>query len=54
MAREARLSPASPRWDWLDDEVRAWRRAGLDIAVSLLEPGEAQDLDLGREAGTVQ
>ena len=41
---------ARPRGgDWLEDEVRGWRRAGLDIVVSLLEKDEATQLELDRE-----
>ncbi|MGH9838389.1 MAG: tyrosine protein phosphatase [Blastocatellia bacterium] len=36
--------------DWLEDEVRAWREAGIDVVVSLLEAKEAADLDLAQEA----
>ena len=36
--------------DWLDDEVSGWRRAGLDVIVSLLEKDEDAQLELGREA----
>jgi protein-tyrosine phosphatase len=44
---------ARPRGgDWLDDEVRAWRRAGLNVVVSLLETEEAAQLELDSE-GTV-
>jgi len=32
--------------DWLKDEGSGWRRAGIDVAVSLLEPHEASQLDL--------
>ena len=32
--------------DWLEDEVRAWRQAGLDVIVSLLEADEVTDLEL--------
>jgi hypothetical protein len=35
--------------DWLEDEVRSWRAAGLDIVVSLLTPGEVEEFDLGLE-----
>src|SRR5947209_2297365 len=42
---------ARPRGgDWLDDEALGWRRAGLDVIVSLLEEEEAAQLDLDREA----
>jgi protein-tyrosine phosphatase len=41
---------ARPRGgDWLDDEARGWRRAGLDVLVSLLEEEEAAELGLSRE-----
>ena len=36
--------------DWLEDEVRAWRKAGLDVVVSLLTRDEITDLDLDQEA----
>ncbi|MGA2149841.1 MAG: protein-tyrosine phosphatase family protein, partial [Bryobacteraceae bacterium] len=41
---------ARPRGgDWLDDEASGWRRAGLDVVVSLLEEQEAAQLGLERE-----
>jgi protein-tyrosine phosphatase len=41
---------ARPRGgEWLDQEMRAWRSAGVDIVVSLLEPAEAADLELADE-----
>jgi protein-tyrosine phosphatase len=30
--------------DWLSDEIAAWRAAGIDIVVSLLEPEEESQL----------
>jgi protein-tyrosine phosphatase len=36
--------------DWLEEEMAAWRRAGIDTVLSLLTPEEEQDLDLKREA----
>jgi protein-tyrosine phosphatase len=46
---------ARPRGgDWLDEEMAAWRRAGIDTVVSLLTPDEEQDLDLKREAHEVK
>jgi len=36
--------------DWLEDEVRAWRAAGLQIVVSLLTPEEAAEFDLQQQA----
>jgi len=44
---------ARPRGgDWLEDEAAAWRSAGVDVVVSLLEPDEAADLGLANESGT--
>jgi protein-tyrosine phosphatase len=41
---------ARPRGgDWLTDEVLAWRRAGINAIVDLLEPQEKQQLDLTDE-----
>lgn len=36
--------------DWLSDETAAWREAGVDMVVSLLEPDEAAQLVLEDEA----
>jgi protein-tyrosine phosphatase len=35
--------------DWVEDDARAWARAGLEAVVSLLEPDEATDLGLADE-----
>lgn len=35
--------------DWLDDEASAWRQAGIDFVLSLLEDDEAAQLGLGDE-----
>jgi len=35
--------------DWLEDEVRSWRVAGVDVVVSLLTSEETDDLDLTQE-----
>lgn len=35
--------------DWLEDEVRAWRTAGVGVVVSLLEADEVADLELSAE-----
>jgi protein-tyrosine phosphatase len=46
---------ARPRGgDWLEDEVRGWKRAGLDLIVSLLEDDEASQLDLADEGITAR
>jgi protein-tyrosine phosphatase len=36
--------------EWLDDETRAWREAGIDVIVSLLEPAEEAELALAGES----
>ena len=36
--------------DWLEDEVRAWRAAGIDVVVSTLTDEEIAELDLSAEA----
>jgi protein-tyrosine phosphatase len=36
--------------DWLVDETNAWREAGIDVVVSLLEPDEEAKLILDGEA----
>ena len=42
---------ARPRGgDWLLDEVKSLREAGVDVLVSLLTPEEVRELDLGEEA----
>lgn len=35
--------------DWLEDEIRALRQAGVDVLVSLLTPSEAAELELRQE-----
>jgi protein-tyrosine phosphatase len=35
--------------DWLEDEVNAWRLAGVDLIVSLLTSDEVTDFDLDQE-----
>jgi protein-tyrosine phosphatase len=35
---------------WLEDEIAAWRKAGVDTILSLLTPDEEQDLDLKNES----
>ncbi len=42
---------ARPRGgDWLEDEITAWRQAGIDTVISLLTPDEVNDLNLNEEA----
>lgn len=35
--------------DWLADEIRSWRAAGLDVVTSLLTPAEVAELELQEE-----
>ena len=35
--------------DWLDEEVRAWRAAGINVVVSALTPTETGEFSLGQE-----
>ena len=42
---------ARPRGgDWLEDEISAWRSAGVDTVFSLLQPEEEVDLDIVPES----
>jgi len=46
---------ARPRGgDWLEDEISGWKRAGIELVVSLLTPGEELDLDLRDEGSVVR
>jgi len=41
---------ARPRGnDWLESEIEAWKTAGVEVVVSLLEPEEVSELELARE-----
>jgi protein-tyrosine phosphatase len=40
--------------DWLSDEASGWRRAGIDVVVSLLERDEAAQLDLVDEPSVAE
>ncbi len=35
--------------DWLEEEIRSWRQAGVDVVVSLLTADEIADLSLADE-----
>lgn len=50
--RKGRLGilPRPRGGDWLADEIAAWREAGVEMVVSLLEPDEAAQLVLEDEA----
>lgn len=43
------ITPRPRAGNWLEDEIRTWRKAGVDVVVSLLTPDEAADLDLTNE-----
>jgi protein-tyrosine phosphatase len=46
---------ARPRGgDWLEDEIIAWKRMGVDAVLSLLTADEERDLALADEGRTVQ
>jgi protein-tyrosine phosphatase len=36
--------------DWLEDEVKGWRMAGIETVVSLLTPDEIEELGLSEES----
>jgi len=40
--------------DWLDDEINGWRKAGLDVVVSLLEKDEAAQFELDHEGDVAE
>jgi protein tyrosine/serine phosphatase len=43
---------ARPRGgEWLEGDIAAWRSAGVDLVVSLIDSEEERDLDLELEAG---
>jgi len=48
------VAPRPRGGDWLEEEISAWRQAGLDIVVSLLTPDEVTDLDLSEEEAWCQ
>ncbi|SRR5712692_608431 len=48
------IAPRPRGGDWLEDEARAWKQAGLDVVVSLLAPEEVIELDLAQEAELCQ
>lgn len=46
---------ARPRGgEWLEDEAKEWRQAGLDVVVSLLENDESAELNLASEQGIAE
>jgi protein-tyrosine phosphatase len=53
-AKEGRLAimPRPRSGEWLEDEVQAWRSAGVDMVVSLLTQPEIEELGLQEESRT--
>jgi protein-tyrosine phosphatase len=46
---------ARPRGgDWLKDDIANWKRAGIDMVLSLLTPDEESEMDLRDEAGAAR
>jgi protein-tyrosine phosphatase len=43
------IMPRPRAGDWLEDEIAQWHREGLGTVVSLLEPAEIMELELGLE-----
>jgi protein-tyrosine phosphatase len=43
------IMPRPRAGDWLEDEIKAWRIAGIDTIVSLLTPEEILELELADE-----
>jgi protein-tyrosine phosphatase len=43
------VTPRPRGGDWLEDEVRSWRKAGVDVVVSLLASDEVGEFDLSGE-----
>jgi len=43
------IMPRPRAGDWLEDEIGQWQREGLGTVVSLLEPSEIAELELGTE-----
>lgn len=48
------LVPRPRGGDWLEDEALAWKNAGLDVIVSMLESEETESFGLEREAEVSQ
>lgn len=44
------IMPRPRGHDWLEDEIKAWQRGGVNVIVSLLEPFEARELGIEEEA----
>jgi len=40
--------------DWLEDEIKHWKQAGVDVVLSLLESSEEKEMGLQAESRAVQ
>ncbi len=52
LARTTAHCPTASGGEWLDDDTRAWREAGIDVMVSLLEPREEAEFALTGESAS--
>jgi protein-tyrosine phosphatase len=43
------IMPRPRAGDWLEGEIDQWQREGLNIVLSLLEPAEIAELEIGSE-----
>jgi len=43
------IMPRPRAGDWLEGEIDQWQREGLGVVVSLLEPAEVDELEIGSE-----
>ena len=43
------IMPRPRAGDWLEGEIDQWQREGLGVVVSLLEPAEIDELEIGSE-----
>ena len=48
------IAPRPRAREWLEEEVRAWSSAGIDLVVSLLTSDEISDLELDQEESACQ
>jgi protein-tyrosine phosphatase len=48
------IMPRPRAGDWLEDEIASWRSSGLNVIVSLLQPGEVAELELEQEEALCQ
>jgi len=44
------IMPRPRGHDWLEDEIKAWQKSGVNVIVSLLEPFEVIELGIEEEA----